>query len=155
MLKPSFSKLFFLALAMAALLGFAAGRAPAQNGQQAAAPSAAQEPSTRPLDLPGPAPDSAPEDDSESPTGETDPTVIERVRLDELSLSAIVVANNPDNNIAMVEHQGVGYLVQKGARIGIGNGVVREITASSVIVEQPAAEPSSSASVVTLSLPKK
>jgi type II secretory pathway component PulC len=86
--------------------------------------------------------------------GETDPTVIERVQLADLSLSAIVVASDPSNNIAMLEHGGVGYLVHKGSKIGSKNGVVREITASTVVIEEPGSVPGGGVNVVELSLPQ-
>jgi type II secretory pathway component PulC len=65
--------------------------------------------------------------------GQNDPSVLQRFPLDNFSLSAIVVANNPDNNIAMLEYGGVGYTVRKGSRVQ--GGVVKEITPTSIIIE--------------------
>jgi type IV pilus assembly protein PilP len=68
--------------------------------------------------------------------GETDPTVLLRRSLADFNLQAIVVSSNPENNVAMLEYEGIGYTVRKGSRIGTKNGIVREITPSSVIVEE-------------------
>ncbi|MDR1037752.1 MAG: hypothetical protein LBT40_14675 [Deltaproteobacteria bacterium] len=165
MQKPITRHALVQACAAAALLAIAPSYAPAQNGGQTQNGSQAQpaqpapqtpEVRTRPLALPGlgtgqqPATQVRPE----PLPGETDPTVIERVGLDELSLSAIVVAVNPDNNIAMLEHDGIGYLVHKGSKIGSKNGVVREISATTVVVEEPAPEPGGGPNVVELTLPR-
>ncbi|MDR1041246.1 MAG: hypothetical protein LBR80_13990 [Deltaproteobacteria bacterium] len=124
--------------------------APAQNDSGTAAPT--QEASTRPLALPGPAQAAPARPDALS--GETDPTAIERVGLSDLSLSAIVTAANPEHNIAMLELEGVGYIVQKGSRIGSNNGVVREITATTVVVEEPGGETGIDTNTIELKLPQ-
>jgi type IV pilus assembly protein PilP len=83
--------------------------------------------------------------------GETDPTVLLRRSLADFNLQAIVVSSNPENNIAMLEYEGNGYTVRRGSRIGTKNGVVREITPNSVIVEE---EGGSSENLVELRLPQ-
>ncbi|MDR2352024.1 MAG: pilus assembly protein PilP [Deltaproteobacteria bacterium] len=68
--------------------------------------------------------------------GKVDPSNLEKYPIKDLSLSAIVVKNDPDNNIALLEVGGIGYSVQKGAKVGSDNGIIREITESNVIIEQ-------------------
>ncbi|MDR1081941.1 MAG: hypothetical protein LBQ79_13520 [Deltaproteobacteria bacterium] len=161
MQKPITRHALIQACAAAALLAIAPSYAPAQNGGQSppAQPAPAPDVRTQPLALPAPGPQSGTGDESvparsEPIPGETDPTVIERVKLDDLSLSAIVVAANPENNIAMLEHAGVGYLVHKGSKIGSRSGIVREITATAVVIEEPAPEPGGGSNVVELTLPQ-
>jgi type IV pilus assembly protein PilP len=78
----------------------------------------------------------APPSNGDLSQGETDPTILERFPLDEFSLAAIVVSRNPENSIAMLEYNGIGYTVKKGSKIGTKNGVVKEITANSIIIEE-------------------
>jgi hypothetical protein len=117
-------------------------------------------PPNLPLPLPGPIPASSGIPGSEDEAaellpGESDPSILRKLPLSDFSLSAIVVARNPENNIAMLEHEGIGYTVKKGARIGDNDGVVKEITATSVFVEErgPAGDPRGG-NVVELRLPR-
>ncbi|MDR2612420.1 MAG: hypothetical protein LBG06_06195 [Deltaproteobacteria bacterium] len=153
MFKSRLKSALLLASAVAVVMAIVPSFAPAQNGT---ASESAQTPAVRsvPPALPGPAGRTAPPPEDDPIPGETDPTLIERVNLDDMSLSAIVVASNPDNNIAMIEHEGMGYLVHKGSRIGAQNGVVREITASSIIIEEPSGGPDIESKVVELTLPQ-
>jgi hypothetical protein len=131
--------------------------APAEDapepGSDLRIPEAAPGPAarTRPPEIPGPGRQPRPAEEEAIP-GAMDPTVIQRVRVEDLLLSAIVVAANPDNNIAMIEHEGIGYMVHKGTRIGSSNGVVREITSDTVVIEEEGAGPGSH--VVELTLPR-
>ncbi|MDR2612421.1 MAG: pilus assembly protein PilP [Deltaproteobacteria bacterium] len=63
--------------------------------------------------------------------------MIQRLALNQFTLSAIVEAPNPANNTALVDAGGKGYLIEKGTKIGPNDGVVREITSSKVIIEEP------------------
>ncbi|MDR3154137.1 MAG: hypothetical protein LBW85_07710 [Deltaproteobacteria bacterium] len=140
------------ACAAGVLLAIAPSFAPAQDSSGAGQAAQTPPPRSMPMGVPGPEAGAAPPD--EPIPGQTDPTVIERVRLEDLSLSAIVVASDPNDNIAMLEHEGVGYLVHKGSRIGSGRGIVREITGTAVIIEVPGAGPEGRSSTVELSLPQ-
>ncbi|MDR2352836.1 MAG: hypothetical protein LBF22_06660 [Deltaproteobacteria bacterium] len=88
-------------------------------------------------------------------SGQTNPQMIERVSLQDFTLSAIVVSNDPEKSFAMVENGGMSYIVHKGMRIGNKNGVIREITASSIIVEEPGSgSPGSAGNFVEIFLPQ-
>ncbi|MDR2199931.1 MAG: pilus assembly protein PilP [Deltaproteobacteria bacterium] len=63
--------------------------------------------------------------------------MIQRLALNSFTLTAIVVHPNPENSTALVDSGGVGYLIRKGTKIGPNNGVVREITDTSVVIEEP------------------
>jgi hypothetical protein len=85
--------------------------------------------------------------------GQNDPSVLQRFPLDDFSLSAIVVANNPEHNIAMLEYGGIGYTVRKGSRVQ--GGVVKEITPTSVIIETSNAPGSAyGGNTIVLSMPQ-
>jgi type IV pilus assembly protein PilP len=62
---------------------------------------------------------------------------IQRLALNQFTLTAIVVSDNSDNNTALVDSGGVGYLIRKGTMIGNNEGYVREITTTKVIIEEP------------------
>jgi Tfp pilus assembly protein PilP len=63
--------------------------------------------------------------------------MIQRLALNSFTLTAIVVHPNPNNSTALVDSGGVGYLIRKGSKIGPNNGVVREITDTKVVIEEP------------------
>jgi Tfp pilus assembly protein PilP len=63
--------------------------------------------------------------------------MIQRLSLNSFTLTAIVVHPNPANSTALVDSGGVGYLIRQGTKIGPNNGVVREITDSKVVIEEP------------------
>jgi Tfp pilus assembly protein PilP len=93
--------------------------------------------------------------EEEMETGQNDPSVLQRLSLDDFILAAIVVSNNPDNNVAMLEYNGVGYMVYKGSVIGNRNAVVKEIKATSIVIEEPSPNGASYGSnTFEISLPK-
>jgi hypothetical protein len=108
-----------------------------------------------------PAPGQAPAQGSQLPTyaveplqengGQIDPNALEKHPLQDLSLSAIVVKNDPQNNIALLEVGGIGYSVQKGSKVGSNNGVVREITETDVIIDELGPDGIPSGKTITLS----
>jgi type IV pilus assembly protein PilP len=63
--------------------------------------------------------------------------MIQRLALNQFTLTAIVISANPENTTAMMDSGGKSYLVKKGSKIGPNNGYVREITETKVIVEEP------------------
>jgi Tfp pilus assembly protein PilP len=63
--------------------------------------------------------------------------MIQRLALNQFTLTAIVEAPNPNNNTALVDSGGIGYLIQKGSKIGPNNGYVRDITSTKVVIEEP------------------
>jgi type IV pilus assembly protein PilP len=63
--------------------------------------------------------------------------MIQRLALNQFTLTAIVEAANPANNSALVDSGGTGYIIQRGTKIGPNNGFVREITSTKVIIEEP------------------
>jgi Tfp pilus assembly protein PilP len=63
--------------------------------------------------------------------------MIQRLALNQFTLTAIVEAPNPGNNTALVDSGGIGYLIHRGTKIGPNNGVVREITSTKVVIEEP------------------
>ncbi|MDR1165794.1 MAG: hypothetical protein LBO66_07975 [Deltaproteobacteria bacterium] len=124
----------------------------------ALAQSAPGEPLTLPpppgetLALPSPggaviAPDAA---DNGGDGGATDPQVLELMPIADFNLAGIVVKSDPSQSVAMLEYQGMGYIVQQGDKIGPREGVVLEITPTSVIIAEPGVGGSS---LVELTLP--
>ena len=77
---------------------------------------------------------------SEQPTRKkrkkrTPQTPLERISLDQLKLVAIIRAAS--GNKALVEEtSGKGYIIKKGAYIGLNSGIVSQINASSIIIEE-------------------
>jgi type IV pilus assembly protein PilP len=63
--------------------------------------------------------------------------MIQRLALNQFTLTAIVEAPNPGNNTALVDSGGIGYLIHRGSKIGPNNGFVREITSTKVVIEEP------------------
>jgi Tfp pilus assembly protein PilP len=63
--------------------------------------------------------------------------VLQRLALNQFTLNAIVLTDNPDRTSALVDNAGVGYILHRGTLIGPNNGYVKEITANTVIIEEP------------------
>ncbi|MDR1871387.1 MAG: pilus assembly protein PilP [Deltaproteobacteria bacterium] len=63
--------------------------------------------------------------------------MIQKLALNQFTLVAIVVGKNGENNLAMVDSGGKGYIVKKGDLIGNNKGYVKEITQNKLIVEEP------------------
>lgn len=62
-------------------------------------------------------------------------TPLERIGLDQLKLVAIIRA--PSGNKALVEdNSGKGFIIKKGTYIGLNAGIVSQINANSVVVEE-------------------
>ena len=62
-------------------------------------------------------------------------TPLERISLDQLKLVAIIRAST--GNRALVEDaMGKGYIIRNGTYIGLNSGMVTQINANSVIVEE-------------------
>jgi type IV pilus assembly protein PilP len=78
-----------------------------------------------------------PERDQQSESDRRRLPMIQRLALNQFTLSAIIVAANPSDNTALVDSGGVGYLIRKGTKIGPNNGIVKEITDTKVIIEEP------------------
>jgi type IV pilus assembly protein PilP len=77
-----------------------------------------------------------PPDKAKAASQEAKP-MIQQLALNQFSLSAIIVAENPSNNKALVDSGGKGYIITIGTLIGNNNGKVREITPTKVIIEEP------------------
>jgi Tfp pilus assembly protein PilP len=63
--------------------------------------------------------------------------MIQRLALNQFTLTAIITSPNPAATVAQVESGGIGYLIHRGDKIGPNNGVVREITDTKVVIEEP------------------
>jgi Tfp pilus assembly protein PilP len=63
--------------------------------------------------------------------------MIQRLALNQFTLTAIIEAPNPGDNTALVDSAGIGYLIKRGTKIGPNNGFVREITSTKVVIEEP------------------
>jgi type IV pilus assembly protein PilP len=63
--------------------------------------------------------------------------MIQRLALNQFTLTAIIEAPTPANNTALVDSGGIGYLIRRGTKIGPNNGFVREITSTKVVIEEP------------------
>jgi type IV pilus assembly protein PilP len=62
-------------------------------------------------------------------------TPLERISLDQLKLVAIIRAAS--GNKALVEEtSGKGYIIKKGTYIGLNSGIVSQINAASIVVEE-------------------
>jgi type IV pilus assembly protein PilP len=62
-------------------------------------------------------------------------TPLERISLDQLKLVAIIRAAS--GNKALVEEtSGKGYIIKKGTYIGLNSGIVSQINASSIVIEE-------------------
>ncbi|PID39845.1 MAG: hypothetical protein CR984_06005 [Proteobacteria bacterium] len=62
-------------------------------------------------------------------------TPLERVSLDQLKLVAIIRAAS-GNKALVEENSGKGYIVKKGTYIGLNSGIVSQINASGIVVEE-------------------
>ncbi|MDR0548387.1 MAG: pilus assembly protein PilP [Deltaproteobacteria bacterium] len=78
-----------------------------------------------------------PADPAKQAEDRTSKPMIQQLALNQFTLSAIIVGANPDDNIALVDSGGKGYIVRKGILIGNNNGFVREITPNKVVIEEP------------------
>ena len=75
------------------------------------------------------------DDKSKSRKKRTPQTPLERIGLDQLKLVAIIRAST--GNRALVEDTvGKGYIIKNGTYIGLNSGMVTQINADSVIVEE-------------------
>ena len=62
-------------------------------------------------------------------------TPLERISLEQLQLRAVIRA--PSGNRALVEdNSGKGYIIKNGTYIGLNSGIVTQINAESVIIEE-------------------
>lgn len=83
---------------------------------------------------------------------EADLTPLQKYDLSELNLVAIIIR---DDNLraAMVEDKaGYGYILKQGMLVGKNNGIIRQITADSIIVEEKTVDASGSAKTNTVTL---
>ncbi|MDR2422467.1 MAG: pilus assembly protein PilP [Deltaproteobacteria bacterium] len=87
-----------------------------------------------------------PDPKQNAPDDRTPKPVIQQLSLNQFTLTAIVVGSDPENNWALMDSGGKGYIVRKGVLIGNNNGFVKEITPSKLIVEEPAISYRSSSS---------
>jgi Tfp pilus assembly protein PilP len=62
--------------------------------------------------------------------------MIQRLALNQFTLEAIVVSDDPSKSTALVNSGGTGFLLHKGTKIGPNNGFVRDITPTKVIIEE-------------------
>ncbi len=79
-------------------------------------------------------------------------TPLQKYDLSELNLVAIIIR---DDNLraAMVEDKaGYGYILKQGMLVGKNNGVIRQITANSIVVEEKTVDASGSAKTNTVTL---
>jgi Tfp pilus assembly protein PilP len=63
--------------------------------------------------------------------------LIQRLSLNQFTLSAIVVSANPDATSALLDSGGRSFIVHRGTLIGPNGGYVKEITPSRVLVVEP------------------
>jgi Tfp pilus assembly protein PilP len=63
--------------------------------------------------------------------------LLQRLALNQFTLSAIVVSANPDATSALLDGGGRSFIVHRGTLIGPNGGYVKEITPSRVIVVEP------------------
>jgi type IV pilus assembly protein PilP len=62
-------------------------------------------------------------------------TPLERISLEQLQLRAVIRA--PSGNRALVEdNSGKGYIIKIGTYIGLNSGIVTQINADSVVIEE-------------------
>ncbi|MDR2302570.1 MAG: hypothetical protein LBF38_11090 [Deltaproteobacteria bacterium] len=62
---------------------------------------------------------------------------IQKLALSQFTLTAIIVAADPRDSTANVDSGGKGFLIKQGSLIGPNDGYVKEITESSVVIEEP------------------
>jgi type IV pilus assembly protein PilP len=63
--------------------------------------------------------------------------LIQRLAINQFTLSAIVVSADPNATSALVNSSGRGFILHRGTLIGPNNGYVKEITATKVVIEEP------------------
>lgn len=62
--------------------------------------------------------------------------LLQRLTLNQFTVSAIVVASNPDATSALLDSGGRSFIVHRGTLIGPNGGYVKEITPTRVVVEE-------------------
>jgi type IV pilus assembly protein PilP len=91
-------------------------------------------------------------DTASASSEDEDLTPLQKYDLSELNLVAIIIR---DDNLraAMVEDKaGYGYILKQGMLVGKNNGIIRQITADSIIVEEKTVDASGSAKTNTVTL---
>ena len=81
---------------------------------------------------------------------------LQKYDLSEFNLVAIIIRDD-NSSTAMVEDKaGYGYILKQGMLIGKNNGIIRQITPSTIVVEEKTVDPSGSEknNTVTLSVAK-
>ena len=81
---------------------------------------------------------------------------LQKYELSEFNLVAIIIRDD-NSSTAMVEDKaGYGYILKQGMLIGKNNGIIRQITPSTIVVEEKTVDPSGSEknNTVTLSVAK-
>jgi Tfp pilus assembly protein PilP len=63
--------------------------------------------------------------------------LLQRLALNQFTLSAIVVASNPNATSALLDSGGRSFIVHRGTLIGPNGGYVKEISSNRVIIEEP------------------
>jgi type IV pilus assembly protein PilP len=87
----------------------------------------------------------------EAPEAE-DLAPLQKYDLSELNLVAIIIRDD-NSRTAMVEDKaGYGYILKQGMLIGKNNGVIREITPTSIVIEEKAVDSSGKEKVNTITL---
>ena len=67
---------------------------------------------------------------------ESELTPLQKCDLSELKLVAIILQSNSEPAAMVEDKAGYGYVIKKGMQIGKNNGIIREITANDVIVDE-------------------
>lgn len=67
---------------------------------------------------------------------ESELTPLQKCDLSELKLVAIILQSNVEPAAMVEDKAGYGYVIKKGMHIGKNNGIIREITANDVIVDE-------------------
>jgi type IV pilus assembly protein PilP len=67
---------------------------------------------------------------------ESELTPLQKYDLSELKLVAIILQSNVEPTAMVEDKSGYGYVIKKGMQIGKNNGIIREITANEVIVDE-------------------
>ena len=67
---------------------------------------------------------------------ESELTPLQKYDLSELKLVAIILQSNVEPAAMVEDKAGYGYVIKKGMQIGKNNGIIREITANDVIVDE-------------------
>jgi Tfp pilus assembly protein PilP len=71
------------------------------------------------------------------PEADTDQSAgLQDVSLENVAVTAIIVSSDPANSTALLEVGGVGHLIHQGSRLGANSGFVKEITPTTVVIEE-------------------